>query len=317
MDLDLNLLRVFDALFTHGSVSGAARALGLSQPGASLALGRLRDHFGDELFFRQGTVMMPTALSEQLRIPVQQMMALARNQILPIADFDAERTRRCFVISLSDLGCLSFLPDLAAFCSEHAPGISIRAVDVEPVALVHELAAGTIDLAVGHLTEVDTNNLFEQTLFDHEFVCLVRDGHPAITDRLTLDHYLAAEHIAVIQPGRSQQRFEDRLRQLGHERHVVLQTPHFMSVPLLVAQSDRIAVVPRSVGTIYARLLKLKLFALPFDVPPVELKQFWHRRAHADPGVVWLRSQIATLFGGKNPTESNQSPFWSRFLQQA
>jgi DNA-binding transcriptional LysR family regulator len=317
MLLDLNLLRVLDAMFTHGSVSGAARALGLTQPGVSLALRRLRDHFGDELFFRQGPTMLPTALAQNLREPVERTMATLRTQIVPAGAFDPLAARRCFILNLSDLGDISFLPDLVAACAARAPGIALHSVDLAPEALLAALAAGTVDLAVGHLTGIDSASLFEQTLFDHEFVCILRRGHPAIGDHLTLEGYLAAEHIVVTQPGRSQERFENRIRELGYQRRIALQSPHFMSVPLLVAQSDMIAVVPRSVGTIYAGLLGLALLPLPFHVAPVELKQFWHRRAHGDPGVVWLRQLVAELFRGNNPTETRRSPFWSRFLAGA
>ncbi|WP_157098790.1 LysR family transcriptional regulator [Novosphingobium rosa] len=313
MILDLNLLRVMDAIFAHGSISGAARALGLSQPGVSLALRRLREHFGDDLFFRQGSVMTPTALAEQLRLPVARIMGTVRNEITVAGGFDPLKAERSFVINLSDLGELSFLPDLVASCAAAAPRVTLRSVDVGLDELLRELTAGTIDLAVGHLTAMDSTSLFEQTLFDHEFVCLVREGHPEIIDTLSLDHYLGADHIVVMQPGRSQERFENRVRELGLERRIALQSPHFMSVPLLVSQSDMITVVPRSVGTIYTKLLRLKVLPLPFHVDPVELKQFWHRRAHADPGVIWLRKQVADLFRGRNPTESSQSPFWSGF----
>lgn len=313
MMLDLNLLRVLDAIYTHGSLSGASRALGLTQPGVSLALRRLREHFGDDLFFRQGSAMAPTALAEQLRVPVQRVMGTVRSEITAAGSFDPATAERCFVINLSDLGELSFLPDLVASCAAAAPKVTLRSVDVGLDHLLPDLAAGTIDLAVGHLTQVDSTSLFEQTLFDHEFVCLARVDHPVITDTLSLEQYLAVDHVVVMQPGRSQERFENRVRDLGLKRRIALQSPHFMSVPLLVAQSDMITVVPRSVGTIFTHLLRLKILPLPFHVEPVELKQFWHRRAHADPGVIWLRKQVAELFRGQNPTESGRSPFWSRF----
>lgn len=83
--LDLNLLRVLDALFSQGSVSGAARTLGLTQPGVSIALRRLRDHFGDDLFVRQGGAMVPTALAEGLREPVLRTLATIQSEILPAA----------------------------------------------------------------------------------------------------------------------------------------------------------------------------------------------------------------------------------------
>jgi len=312
--LDLNLLRVLDALYAHANVSAAGRALGLTQPGVSLALRRLRQHFGDELFVRQSGVMAPTAFAEQLREPVMRTIATIRSDIVSVAAFDPAGARRRIAIGLSDLGDLVFLPDLIAVLRVKAPGITIRSVAAEPVDLLRGLADGTIDLAIGHLIDPDTAGHFEQTLFEQPFVCLVRPDHPTIGAELSLDQYLAVDHVVVTQEGRSQERYEHRVRELGLERRITLLSPHFMSVPLLVARSDMLTVVPLAVGQIYARLLGLRTLPVPFDVPAVELKQFWHRRAHTDPAVAWLRKEVAELFLGKDPTQNRQSPFWAGFL---
>ena len=58
--IDLNLFRVLDAIYLHGGITAAARALHLTQPAVTHALNRLRDHFGDPLFVRQGNRVMPT-----------------------------------------------------------------------------------------------------------------------------------------------------------------------------------------------------------------------------------------------------------------
>ena len=57
--LDLNLLHVFDTIYREGSLTRAARALHLTQPAVSHSLSRLRDHFDDPLFTRQGNQMVP------------------------------------------------------------------------------------------------------------------------------------------------------------------------------------------------------------------------------------------------------------------
>jgi len=92
--------------------------------------------------------------------------------------------------------------------------------------------------------------------------------------------------------------------ELGLSRRIQLQSPHFMSVPLLVANSDLFTTVPLAVGAAYAALLPLKLLDPPIDIPPIELHQFWHRRVQHDPAVVWLRALIAELFLGRDPTRS-------------
>ena len=64
---DLNLLRIFDAIFVKGGVSAAARHLNLSQPAISHALTRLRAQFDDPLFVRQGNGLVPTPAARAMR----------------------------------------------------------------------------------------------------------------------------------------------------------------------------------------------------------------------------------------------------------
>jgi DNA-binding transcriptional LysR family regulator len=111
----------------------------------------------------------------------------------------------------------------------------------------------------------------------------VRRDHPTIDYDMTLDQFLAAEHAVVTHEGRSQEIFERRMSELNLDRRILLRLPHFMSVPLLVATSDMITVVPRAVGLLYVRLASLKLVEPPIEIPPIEIKQFWHRRVHNDP----------------------------------
>lgn len=302
MDFDLNLLRVFDALFAARSVSGAARALGVTQPSVSLSLKRLRANFGDELFVRQAGRMEPTELAERLREPIRRTMSIVRDEIGLSPAFEPQTSQRCFVISLSDLGDLVFLPDLVAILRERAPGVTIRSVATRLPTLFGDLANGSIDLALGHLTGPGRANIFGQTLFSQGFVCLARNDHPDIGRSLSMEQYLAANHAVVVQEGQSQEVLEGRIQELGIVRRIVLHSPHFMSVPLLIAGSDMITTVPLAVGRIYSRTLGLKLLPLPFEVPSVDLQQFWHRRSHTDPAGIWLRRTIAELYRGRDPT---------------
>lgn len=312
-DLDFNLLKVLEALFIHRSASAAAEALAVTQPSVSLSLKRLRAHFGDELFLRQGGQMIPTAVAERLREPVARVIATVQSDIVPAAPFEPASSDRCFVLSLSDLGELTFLPDLMASIRELAPHVTVRSVTLPTRELKAALVDGDVDLALGYFYGFDGDNLFSQKLFDQIFICLARLDHPDIGDTLSVEQFLRAEHAIIEQDGRSQEVFERCLETLGLERHIILRSPHFMSVPLLISQSDMITTVPLAVARIYTRLTALKMLALPFDTPAVELRQFWHRRSHTDPGTLWLRRLVSKLFTGNDPTIGDRSSFWKSF----
>ncbi len=299
--LDLNLLPVLEALFAQRSVSGAARALGVTQPSVSLALRRLRAHFEDELFVRQGARMEPTPAAQRLLEPVTKVMTSVRSEIVAAAPFDPAQSGRCFTLNLSDLGELTFLPDLMTALRERGPGLSVRSVYLPPAELRKGLADGSVDLALGFLLGLEGDNLFTQTLFEQGFVCLVRSDWGGGAQTMTLDDFLAADHAVIEQEGRSQEVLERRLRSLGLHRRSVLRSPHFMTVPLLVARSDMIATVPYGLGRIFSRLGGLRFVPPPFDAPRIPLQQLWHRRSHQDPGAVWLRRLVAELFRGRDP----------------
>jgi DNA-binding transcriptional LysR family regulator len=168
--------------------------------------------------------------------------------------------------------------------------------------LKEAMASGTVDIALGYFPDLIDAGFYEQRLFEHPFTCLVRADHPSIGDVLTLDQFLSADHAVVSQEGRSQEIFEHRMSELNLSRRVVLRSPHFMSIPLLVASSDIIATVPYAVGRIYAHLANVRLLDPPLQIPRIVLKKFWHRRVHHDAGVIWLRDLIGRLFLNRDPT---------------
>ncbi|MBT0669203.1 LysR family transcriptional regulator [Novosphingobium profundi] len=299
---DLNLLVVLDALLEQGGVSAAARKLGMSQPNVSFALTKLRAQFGDELLVRSGNAMKPTALGETLRGPIRRVLNGVQEEVLAERSFDPATSERRFVISTSDIGELVFLPRLMAELARRAPGVTLRSRSMTPGELAQAMAEGEVDLALGYFPDLDGSQFLTQKLFDHPFACIARAGHPLVRPGWSLATFLELGHIAVAQRGRSQELFEECLKARGLSRRIALQSPHFMSVPLLVAGSDLISTVPEAVGAIFATMAPLQLIDPPLTSPRINLQQFWHRRVHEDPAVRWLRSLIAELFLGRDPS---------------
>lgn len=300
--LDLNLLVVLDALLEERGVNATARRLKISQPNVSFALSKLRTFFGDDLLVRQGNRMQPTPTGERLRDPVRRILATVDTELFRTPSFDPDRSERLFTISTSDIGELVFIPKLMDALSRQAPNASIRCYSMKPDELERAMADGIVDVALGYFPDLDGAAFYKQKLFEHPFVCVVRSDHPTVGSSISLDQFLKLGHAVVSQEGRSQELFERTLAQRGLSRRIRLQSPHFMSVPLMIAKSDLITTVPRAVGTTYAELTGLRLLPPPLAIPPIELQQFWHRRVHHDPTIVWLRSLIARLFLGRDPS---------------
>ena len=297
MQQDLNLIRVLLAIAECGRVSLAAQRLGISQPGVSNALRRLRAFYEDPLFVRSPRGMQPTPRAVSLIEAARDILNLYETRMLGKSEFIPQTTRTEFRFAMSDIGEMVFLPRLLEHLRVHAPRATVKCAVVSPAALPRALEDGELDLAVGYFPDLKGGNVFQQKLFSHGFVCLVRAGHPRITGRLTRKLFLELDHASVRADGRSQEVFEQYLRRRRIARRVVLQVPHFMSIPYVIASSELIVTVPLAVGTAFASAVsQLRLMRPPFDVPRFYLKQHWHRRFHRDPRNQWIRQQVALLF---------------------
>jgi DNA-binding transcriptional LysR family regulator len=300
--LNLNLLPIAFALYEERSVSGAAKALGMSQPAVSMALRKLRAHFNDPLFIRAARGVVPTPRAHARGKASPPLMARLQEDLVFEQTFDAARSMRAFTFALSDVGEIVFLPRLIERLRAAAQHCSIRSVSMPPQQIARGLEKGEIDLAVGYFPDLVHNNFFQQRLFTHQFACLMRAGHPLYAKRLSLKAFLEIEHAVVHAEGRSHELFEKFLERRRIRRKIALHTPHFLSIPIIVSRSDLMATVPHALALYFAHLAPQQ-FAValpPFDVAGFDVKQHWHRKFHHDARNQWLRHQVAELFNDAN-----------------
>jgi DNA-binding transcriptional LysR family regulator len=294
---DLNLLPVALAIYEESSVSGAARKLGMSQPAVSVALNKLRKALADPLFVRTVQGMSPTPRALSLIDPTRDILQRLRNDVLASEQFDPGSTDRRFTIALSDIGEMTFLPRLLDRLRRDAPGASIVSATLPPAELAVALEQGTVDLAIGYFPDLKHRNFFQQRLFSHSFICLLSANHPYCGKQLGMQQFLEMGHAVIKAEGRSQEVFEQLLIRKRIERRVVLSTPHFMSIPFVIAASDLVATVPRAVGESFTQFAAIKLVEPPLEIPAFDLKQHWHRKYAKDGANAWLRGVVAQLFG--------------------
>lgn len=299
-NFDLNLLAIAVAVYDEKSVTRAAAKLGRSQPSVSSALNRMRKALGDPLFIKTASGMEPTPRAKYLVSEVREVLRRLEDRALADIPFDPATTKMTLSIALSDVGEMVFLPRILQRVKSLAPLASVRSVSRLPAELQAGLERGDIDLAVGYFPDLRRSNFMQQRLFNHHFVCLLRADHPIRSDCLTLEQFLALEHVVVHAEGRSQEILERYLVAKTIERKVALTTPHFMSVPMIIARSNLIATVPHAIGMYWAAPSSgIRALRPPFEVPPIELKQHWHRRFQNDARHRWLRRLVRDLFSSE------------------
>jgi DNA-binding transcriptional LysR family regulator len=294
-DIDLNLLRVFDAVLRERGVTPAAARLGLTQPAVSNALARLRALFGDALFVRTAAGMDATPFARGVAEPVRQALALLESALAHGPGFDAATSTRAFRFYMSDLGQIEFLPPLVERVQKAAPGVRLEAVSADLEHIADALGAGALDLAVGFLPALGPP-VARRALFRDPYLCLMRADHPAADAKFTKKKFQEAAHVLVTYRGGGHRVIEEALERSGVSRRIALRVPHFTVVPMVLQRTDLILTLPARVARVYERQGGFKTVAPPIPIPPAEVAVHWHERFEADPGNRWLREQIVELF---------------------
>jgi len=286
--VDLNLLKVFDALVAEGHATRAAERIGLTQPAVSHALNRLRALFGDPLFVRSPHGMVPTSLAQDVAPRVHSILEQVEGVLICGRAFEPATSTRQFVLGLSDYAAFVLLPQLTARLDREAPLVSLIIHNTGRDVGLAMLDEGSVELIAGNFPE-PASHMREELLYDEDFICASRGDHPDLDGTLDLDRYLSLRHLQVSTSGSPTGYVDAVLRDRGLKRTVALTVRHFLLAPMLADSSHLVATEPRRMFTALADKLQLRLFPPPITIPPFRVVQTWHARHDADPGHQWLR----------------------------
>lgn len=307
--LDLNLLKVLDALLTEGSTVRASARIGLSQPAVSAALGRLRVALDDPLFVRRGQGMEPTDYARNLAPALREHLdAIAALLSAPEA-FDPARSTARFMLSGSDFFAEMLMPDLAARIADEAPGMVVQLVDLVPQNYIATLDRREVDIAL--LPDQAFPDWIDHApLFHSPFRVIARHDHPRTRDlepgaRMPLSLFCELGHVLFSVEGKLAGMGDAALARVGRKRRVAMTLPVFAGVHRAVAGSDLIALVPEQHARAVAGRMELSIFEAPIDMPEVLIVQAWHRRATRTPAHGWLRRAISDIL---TPLNAGFSP---------
>lgn len=293
--VDLNLLVALDALLTERSVTRAANRVGLSQPGMSNTLARLRKLFGDPLFVREGLTLVPTPRAESLGQPIREALALIRHAIDERPGFDPADDRATFVISCSDYSLLMLIGPLVRRLAAEAPGVTIEVLPRSPEA-VRLLRDGEVDLVIEPLKIMPAAALPTRRLFSDRWLCCVWEGTTQVGDRMTMDAYLRLGHL-VYSMGRGQpiSLADQHLAQARVPRRIEFTVESFLLAPFLLQGTDLVTLVLERAAPHLRRTAAVRFLEPPLDLPPITEMLWWHPRHTADPAHAWVRARIGEI----------------------
>jgi DNA-binding transcriptional LysR family regulator len=297
--LDLNLLRVFDAVMAEGSLTRAAGGLSMTQPAVSHALKRLREAIGDELFTRTAFGMRPTPRAEALWPQVQAALGLLRRSLAPAA-FEPAQDAATFRLSMADATAALLCPLLLGAIESSQALANLHVLPLTTRDPRKLLEADEVDLAVGFFPEAVTaivaqgagSKLRHARLYVTRYVCVMRREHPLARSALTLDSYCAAHHLLVSFSGKPHGYVDQALAALGRQRRIVLTVNQFFTAGRVVTHSDLLTVLPESFVPATGYRDELLTCELPLALGPVHVEMVWHLRHDAEPAHQWLRQKV-------------------------
>lgn len=297
----LKLLRLFELLYTTGSVTRSAEQLGQSQPTVSIWLAQLRRLLGDPLFVRTPAGMQPTPRADALIPIVREALACVRRLAEGAPGFVPAQSTRRFRICMTDASHITLLPQLLAHVRGVAPSVRLEVARID-ASTARAMEAGEADLAIGLVPGLESG-FYQQTLFAQDWVCLTNRRHSRLADgRLTLRRYEAEPHVGIVS-GTGYKLLEATLRERKVQRKLQLELPGFLGLPAILSTTDLVATLPRHIGETLARTADLLVLKCPLPIPTFQVKQHWHARFHHDSGNRWLRGVVAELFMRKGSSQ--------------
>lgn len=292
--LQLADLKAVLALLECGTVTRAAQKLGMTQSALSYQLDRMRKRFSDPLFVRVGNRMAATPFALRLAEPATRVLRIIDVEIGGLTHFDPLGTEREFRIGVNEIGAITLLPRLVKRLAEQAPHARLTPVQLRREIMSGALESGEMDLAVGHLPSADSH-LFQQLLYQREYVCIARSDHPYVGDSLTLKKFSKTPQLHTPAAPVTTAWMSSHVPDSDGSKALPMITPHIAAIPFIVAASNYIAIIPQELYELFKPIAKVKAVALPKAMPIIEIRQYWHPRVASDPAIKFLRELVFSV----------------------
>ncbi len=299
--IDLNLLVVFDLLFSERHAGRTAAALNISPSAVSHSLRRLRAYLGDPLFLPTARGMAPTARAEMLAPAIRDIVERVGAVMVKSEPFDPATSRRRFRIAAPDGSAAILIPRLVETLEQQAAGIDLAMLQLLPAAgatepreawreALSDVANGRIDVAI--IPHQPSSSRFHPAwLYTEDFIFAARRGHE-LGDSPTLGAIASARHVLVSATGDRSGLVDLLLAKHGHERRIALTVPSFLAAAAAIAKSQLVGALPRRFVNEACLDFDLQPIEPPFPMIASELYAIAARSALIDPAIAWLLDQV-------------------------
>jgi LysR family nod box-dependent transcriptional activator len=284
--LDLNQLVCLDALLEERSVTKAAKRVEIGQSAMSLALGRLREYFADDIVVQVGRTMVPTPFGQGLARPVHDILMQIKLLTERRPGFDTGLSDRTINIVTSDYLTELFFTDLVRRAREMAPKMKFVLHDLNR-SVMDDFDRGDIDLLVipDLISSKDHPSEF---LFEETLSCVIWEHNTRVGNRLSLQEYLDLDHVTTEIDDAGLTTIDRSIQRLGYVRRSQLNVPNIMLAPKFVIGTQMIMTLQTRLARLLTNNLPLRMVPCPLNVPPVSEVVQWHKRLGRDPAITWF-----------------------------
>ena len=252
--LHLKQLRLLVALGEHGSLLKASQQVALTQPGASKALQEIETTFGTPLFVRTNRGLEPNAIGHcviRYARLIQTDLAHLRDEIVGIMRGQGGRVAAGVI-----MGAVPLLTDAISALVARQPDLSVEIVEDTSAALLAQIDAGRLDLAICRTTISEAPHVYESVKLQDETLAVIANvGHPLRrAKKLTLQELAPYRWVVYRANMPMRLLLESEFRDCGirFPQHLLETTSAFATLALLQANPSFVALVSIEVAQFFA-----------------------------------------------------------------
>lgn len=293
--IDLSLIKVFVIIYQTKNISHAAERLNLSQPSVTYNLNRLRKLLNDQLFIRDKFGVKPTKLAQTLYPDFYDAIVKIDLAIDSAKNFNPLTSTKTFRLGISDLGEICLLPSLIQYLEQHAPNVRLEIEEIHSEKVEEWLVEGFLDVAVFNSSYTIMPRIESRNLFEERYVCIANRDHPRLQDSLTLQQYLQEKHVS-IKSTTGHIEIDQKLKEMGYSRNIMLEVPHFSVLQNVVKTSELLVTLPSRAARVYQQHADIHIFELPFEVKPFNVSVNWYNHKDDLEARKWFCRILKNIF---------------------
>lgn len=286
---DLNQLRTFVVLYELRSLTSTAELLHVTQPTVSYTLARLRERFGDDLFRREGHVMVPTARATQLFGPLHEALAQIEATVNDAVAFDPAHFTGELSLGLTSIGEQTFLPPVMVALGRERSHVRLDVKRLDADQVEEELVRGTLDLALT-VSSMDASRLWRTPVRSVEYVALSSGRHPL--PATGPDMFAGRGFVRVSSRGGHVFPVQALLEH-GLMPQVALSVEEYGTLPAVLEATDLVSLLPRHVAEVFRGWFPgLAIADLPWPGQSTPVALFTRRESGLSPVQRWFRDVV-------------------------